>query len=164
VSRWGWRSKPDQWHMDQVGPATSHSGQAGAYGSEVPEPLPGDEPSVAPVNSRDNRPRHYPTRPGGDRGRPSHINLPAEPEIPDVPEGLLLRLMPGEWTHMAGIHPADQVTMRVAGVHPDRPRADIGMVWVTGHGIECSWPSSTCSRPCFELLVSVSALWRAVGG
>jgi hypothetical protein len=139
-------------------------GMAGAYGSRIPQPMPEDEPVP---EHRDNRPRRFPARPGAERGYPRrpHITPLPEPRLPDLPEGTLLRLAPGEWMFQVGRDPGDQIVMRVVEVLPDRPRPNGSVVWVTGHGVECSWPSSMCrTRPCYELLASVDALWRAVGG
>ncbi len=165
MGRWGWSWRPGESPygdpVDTVGPATSYSGQAGAYGSQIPDPLPEDQPTLP--EPRDNRPRRYPDRPGGDRGRPSHINPPAGPSIPDVPEGTELHLRAGEWSHLHGMLPGATVDMTVTAVHPDWGRATDAEVWVSGHPLQGSVDGSDQHPPHMRLVVRLDALWRAVG-
>jgi hypothetical protein len=167
VGRWRWLSnlnRPSPETGDVVVPASSYLGMAGAYGSHIPDPIPEDGP--VPDHRDNRRPYRFPATPGGDRSnsRRPHIITPLpEPPLPDLPAGTLLHLLPGEWLFQPGRHPGDQIVMRVVEVLADRPRPDGSVVWVTGHGVECSWPSSTCRTPCYELLAGVAALRRAVG-
>ncbi|MFY1686512.1 hypothetical protein [Plantactinospora sp. WMMB782] len=138
-------------------PASSYLGMAGAYGSNLPDPLPDDQPT----ERRRNRSRRFPAEPGGDRGRPAHI-IPSSPALPDphLLVGRRLYLAPGEWSHAQGRMPSEYVLLRVARVLPDEPRVDDRMVWLAGHRVGCR----DCAEPCVVLLASVEALWRAVGG
>lgn len=108
---------------------------------------------MARAEDRDNRSRrHCDTAPFSRRT-----------DLPPVPEGTILRLEPGEWSHQAGVYPSERMTVRVSCVLAGRPDSDGAAVWVVGHRLECEWPASDCARPCVELLVAVAALWRAVG-
>ncbi|MFI6783282.1 hypothetical protein [Micromonospora sp. NPDC050276] len=42
---------------------------------------------------------------------------------------------------------------------------DPAWAWVCGHGLECAWESSDCTKPwCWELLVKVDVLAATAAG
>lgn len=84
--------------------------------------------------------------------------------LPPIPPGTRLYLRSGDWYHPTG---ADGDYFRdivvVVKVHSESATATGTSVWVTGHGLECIWPSVDDHPPCVELRVKVAALRRAIG-
>jgi len=91
--------------------------------------------------------------------KPPHI---PPPQIPDLRYGTLLNLKSGEWSHCHKLPDSAYCDLKLVKVHPGITREEDGhtWVWVAGHGIECSWDSSDCVRPCIELMVRLDALQR----
>ena len=85
-------------------------------------------------------------------------------DLPPVPAGTRLYLRSGDWYQPSG---EDSDYFRdivvVERVYADTATATQTSVWVTGHGLECTWPSADDHPPCVELRVKVSALRRAIG-
>ena len=86
-------------------------------------------------------------------------------EIPDVPDGTVLRMTSREWSHSAAYPPGAYVDMTVSRVHRKCIRVQRGVlwVWVVGHRHpDCTWPHVEHHVPCLQMLVRVDTLRRAV--
>lgn len=82
--------------------------------------------------------------------------------LPEVPAGTVLRLAPGEWCTEQDRAPVwSRTDVRVGHIQPDTTEGAT-TAWVTGHAIECEYPSSTCTTPCMTLRVQVAAIRRQV--
>ncbi|GAB3151566.1 hypothetical protein GCM10027290_41070 [Micromonospora sonneratiae] len=86
------------------------------------------------------------------------------PDLPYVPPGTVLTLNSADWYHPDEATRDDphDVVVVVEKVHSDGATATAVSVWVTGHAISCTWPTSESHPPCIELRVRVEAIRRAV--
>lgn len=95
--------------------------------------------------------------------RPPHIR--AAREIPNVPEGTVLRLTGDDWSHCAARPPGAYIDMTVSRVHRACTR-EIGgewWVWIVGHHHPaCTGAYVERHPPCLQLMVRVEALAKAV--
>ena len=168
MGKWSWLSRSGQaLPVTGIGPATSYSDRAGAYGhAAATDPAAEPSPAAAPEHRDNRRPRRFPAVPGSGRGQPGvpHLTGPAFHPIPIVAEGTELHLRPGEWSHLADRPPTAYVDLTVSSVHVEWARPSDDMVWVSGHELSCRWPSVERHPPCTRLLVRLDALRRAVGG
>lgn len=71
-----------------------------------------------------------------------------------------IRLRPGEWSPDGLGWPDESTEVIVVGATADRTRR--GWVWIAGHGIECDWESSDCTRACVTVLAARTTLHRAL--
>ncbi|WP_326561896.1 hypothetical protein [Micromonospora sp. NBC_01796] len=80
---------------------------------------------------------------------------------PDIAAGTVLRLAAGEWSNGTGLPAETHLVIRVSRLHTDRAPEDAPGVWVTGHLLECEWPTSDCTSPCSHAYVYWEPLARA---
>ncbi|ROT31714.1 hypothetical protein EF879_15055 [Micromonospora sp. HM5-17] len=88
-----------------------------------------------------------------------------EPVIPEVPEGAVLRLAPGEWSHCQAVPVDSQLAVTVARIHRNVTRHDGAgrWVWIAAHEHPaCSWDHVEPHPPCRQLMVRVDVLAREV--
>ncbi|MEO3744775.1 hypothetical protein [Plantactinospora sp. B5E13] len=94
--------------------------------------------------------------------RPPHL---VSPSIPDLPDGTLLRLAPGEWSHCRTVPDGSPLNVTVCRVHRNVTRQDGAdlWVWIVGHEHpSCTWPHVESHPPCLQLMVRVDVLARVV--
>ncbi|GAB3149669.1 hypothetical protein GCM10027290_36260 [Micromonospora sonneratiae] len=86
------------------------------------------------------------------------------PPLPHIPPGTVLTLHSADWYHpeKASHDNPHNMVIVVEKVHTDGATATAVSVWVTGHTITCTWPTSESHPPCVELRVRVDALRRTV--
>ncbi|MEO3821525.1 hypothetical protein [Plantactinospora sp. B24E8] len=85
-------------------------------------------------------------------------------EMPDVPEGALLRLGPGDWSHGATLPVGTYLNLSLTRIHRNVTRQDEqGLwVWVVGHEHPaCTWPHVEAHPPCLQLMVRFDVLTEA---
>ncbi|MGI5213512.1 hypothetical protein [Plantactinospora sp. CA-290183] len=95
--------------------------------------------------------------------RPPHITPGTD--IPEVPEGTVLRLWPHEWTHCATVRDGAYLEMTVTRVHRNVTRevGDRRWVWVAGHRHPaCRREPVEPHPPCLQLMAPTDVLDRAV--
>jgi hypothetical protein len=86
-------------------------------------------------------------------------------DVPELPQGRVLKLHSGEWAHCHNLPNDAYCDLTVVKVFRSTVRIEDGhtWVWVSGHAMECSWVSSTCTIPCINLMVRLDVLQRHAG-
>lgn len=80
--------------------------------------------------------------------------------VPDVPEGTLLRLDGDDWSYGHGLIPDARVDIVVVRIRDDLAHLHDDALWVQGHAPECGYHPDP-HPPCLELLVKVDRLGSA---
>lgn len=77
--------------------------------------------------------------------------------LPDVPEGTLLRLDGDDWSYGHGLIPGVRVDVVVVRIRDDLAHLHDDALWVQGHAPECGYQPDP-RPPRLELLVKVDRL------